>query len=71
MMLPFPDVYQPLADRGVHVVQAAYDAEKQFYEDHPDPRVQGGSLAFSRHPFMYVLAFVAIIAVVMWAVGAF
>lgn len=70
-MLPYPDAYQPLVDRGVQLQQALYDWEKQFYEDHPDPRIQGWSLSVARHPLALVLAFVAVIALIMWLVGAF
>lgn len=40
-MLPDPAAYQPLLERGVQLRHATYQGERQFTDDHPDPRITG------------------------------
>lgn len=60
-----PEIYQPLAERGVPVTSEQYVTEKAFYNAHPDASVAGFSLSFARHPFLWLGgAFVLILIVV-------
>jgi hypothetical protein len=74
-VLPEPDAYQALLDRGVRLEHAVYRDEKAFFEDHPDPRVQGFSLSFARNPMLWiggpVLTVVVLVLIVMAAMGKF
>ncbi|MEO7286060.1 MAG: hypothetical protein ABI140_03995, partial [Jatrophihabitantaceae bacterium] len=60
-----PEIYQPLAERGVGVRREKYVTEKAFYAAHPDTSVTGFSLSFASHPFLWLGgAFIVIVIVV-------
>ncbi|MGI8665421.1 MAG: hypothetical protein ACR2N4_05245 [Jatrophihabitans sp.] len=64
IILP-PQVYLPLAARGVPVRQEKYVTEKAFYEAHPDASVAGFSLSLARHPFLWLGGAMLVIIIVV------